>query len=239
MNPRPPGPSLRVEAHGSVIATMSLDPDLELLLAWRSGNRKAADTLLRKYYPIIRRNVAHKVPDDAVDEVVDRVVSAMVEQRDTFRAEAKLRTYVFRIMKFSIADFHRQRQRRPDFDALESSVHDLGVSPSGDLLKKEHDRVLLAALRGLPLGDQILLELYEWEEMPASELAEVFDASEPAIRSRIRRAMERLSAAVKGYMADPRELADTLTNLDDWLRQVRKELRPAYLAELQAEKKAK
>ncbi len=217
---------------------MSRDPDLDLLEAWRTGDERAAGELLQKYSPLVRRVVARKVPDEAIDGVVDRVIEAVIKGHCGFRADSKFRTFILSITKRSIAEFYRQRERKPDFDALASSVRDLGVSPSGLLFKREQQRLLLEALRSIPLGDQILLELYEWEDMPASELAQVYECGVPAIRSRLRRAKERLKEAARSFVEDRRELVDTVTTLDEWLRHLREELRPHYLAELRAAKKA-
>ncbi|MGB1015455.1 MAG: RNA polymerase sigma factor [Nannocystaceae bacterium] len=215
---------------------MTLDPDLKTLNAWRSGDQKAAGELLNKFLPQIRRVVARKVPDEAIESVVDRVLDGLIKGHQSFRAQSKVRTYILTITKNSIADFHRHRARQPEIDVLESSVRDLGISPSGLLLEKENRRLLLEALRSIPLRDQILLELYLWEDMTAPELAEIFDCGVPTIRSRIRRAKERLSKEAREFLEDERELVDTLTDLDDWLRQVREELRPSYFAELRKNK---
>ena len=226
------------EARASVVAMLGRDPDLDLLEAWRSGDQKAAGKLLQKYSPIVRRVVARKVPDEAIDGVVDRVIEAVLKGHSAFRADAKFRTFIIAIAKRSIADFHRKRERKPDFDVLASSVRDLGVSPSGLLLGREQQRILLEALRGIPLGDQILLELYEWENMPASELAQIYECGVPAIRSRLRRARVRLKEAARPFVEDRRELVDTSTTLDEWLRELREELRPHYFADRRVVKTA-
>lgn len=204
------------------------DPDLVLLEAWRNGDKKAADALILKYYDLIRRTVVTKLPADAVDDVVQQVIAALVERRDTFRADATFRNYALIVVRNSIADFYRKREREPveHVAILASSVRDLGAGPTTILFEQEDQRLLLEALRSIPLDDQFLLELYYWEDLSAPALAQLYDLGEPAVRSRIRRAKERLTAELHQLGQGHRELADTLTDIDAWVRRLRDELVP-------------
>lgn len=234
MSPAPVWPPPQVEVHGSVAA---MDPDLELLAAWRGGDKTAAGTILKNYYYTVRRAVVTKVPEAAVDDIIQDVFAALSERRDTFRADASLKTFILTITRNTVADYYRQQERRP-VDVLESSVHDLGAGPSSLLLKHESDRLLLEALRSITLDDQFILELYYWDDMSGPDLAQVFECPEPAIRSRLRRAKERLTAALQELTRDRREFADTITDLAAWAKQLRDGLKP-YLQQLQRDKAKK
>jgi RNA polymerase sigma factor (sigma-70 family) len=213
-------PPLEVEAHDSVSA-MGLDPDLELLTAWREGDKQAAGELLERYYRRIRRVVVTKIPEQDVDDVVQRVIEGLLKNREQFRHDAMFKTYVMAVVRNTIADFFRkQRPTSP----LEHSVHDYGVGLSTMLADKQHQRLLLEALRRLRLDDQILLELQFWEKMTGPELAQVFECKEATIRSRLRRARERLMEEVERLQDDRQELADTVTDLDGWAEQLREEI---------------
>lgn len=233
MTPRPVWPPVQVEVHGSV-AAMDLDPDIELLQAWRAGDKRAADAILLKYYGLVRRTVLTKVPEDAVDDLVQEVFQALVERRDTFRADARFRAFLMTITRNKIVDYFRAGKRTAD-QVLQSSVRDLGAGPSSLILQHENERLILEALRSLELNDQFLLELYYWDDMSGPELAQVFEVPEPAIRSRLRRAKERLSAELDALTREQRELAATLTDLDAWAMQLRESLRP-YLKQLKQDK---
>lgn len=216
-------PPARVEVHGN-LATVDPDPDLDLLQAWRNGDKKAASQLLARHYDSIRRQVATKVPESEVDDLVQRVIVALLEGRETFRGDAKFKTYAMKVTLNVIADFFRRRRPTSSLDALEVSVSDHGVGPSTLLDGKTNQRLLLEALRSIELGDQFLLELHYWEKMTGPQLAQVYECSEAAIRSRLRRARERLRAQVTRIAQDERELADTLTDLDSWAMKLREAL---------------
>lgn len=237
MSPAPVWPPPQVEVRGSFAA---MDPDLDLLAAWRGGDKTAAGTILKKYYFVVRQAVLTKVPESAIDDIVQDVFEALAQRRDTFRADASLKTFILTITRNTIADFFRERQRKPvdHVAVLQSSVRDLCAGPSSLLIKHEKDRILLEALRSIALDDQFILELYYWDDMSGPDLAQVFECPEPAIRSRLRRAKERLTEAVHELTRDRREFADTVTNLDSWAKQLRDELKP-YLQQFKQDKARK
>jgi RNA polymerase sigma factor (sigma-70 family) len=213
-------PPPEVDAHGTV-TSMGIDPDLELLTAWREGDTRAAGELLERHYRRIRRVVVTKIPERDVDDVVQRVIEALLENREKFRHDAMFKTYVMAIVRNTIADYFRKQ--RP-ISPLEHSVHDYGVGLSTMLADKQHQRLLLEALRRLRLDDQILLELQFWEKMTGPELAQVFECKEATIRSRLRRARERLLEEVERLQDDREKLPDTVTDLDAWAEQLREEI---------------
>lgn len=199
------------------------DPDLALLEAWRRGDQRAAQKLLQDYYHRVRRFVLTKVPSDDVDDVVQRVLEKVHKNQEQFRADAKFKTYVTSIARYTIAEYYRRRDRQP-VSPLESSVHDLGGGQLTKLVDRQQQRILLEALRRLRLDDQILLELQFWEKMTGPELAQVFGAKETTIRSRLRRARERLSLEIEHLQSDTETLSDTVTDLDEWAEQLRVEI---------------
>ena len=77
-------------------------------------------------------------------------------------------------------------------------------------------RLLLRALRSIPLDLQIAIELHYWEGMSGRELAEVLEIPEGTVRSRLRRAQEALEAAMAVHAEDPESLASTRAELDKW-----------------------
>jgi RNA polymerase sigma factor (sigma-70 family) len=223
MSGPPIWPPEHVEVHGSVTA---MDPDLELLAAWRRGDQQAAGRILDGYYKLIRRTIATKIPDRDVDDLVQKVILALYEGRERFRADAKLKTYVMRVARNMIADYYRCRRPTASLDVLGSSAHELGAGPSSLLAQQEQQRLLLEALRSVSLDDQLLLELHYWEKMTGPQLAQVFECAEPTIRSRLRRAKARLRDRLDQLVEQNPELADTTTDLDTWAKQLREAIEP-------------
>ncbi len=200
------------------------DPDLDLLAAWRGGDRRAAKALLARHYKTIRAAVLTKIPDADVDDVVSRVVVALLEGRERFRGDATFRTYAMTVTRRVIGNYYRTRRSTVPLDALEQSAHANGVGMSTLLGDQQQQRLLLEALRSITLDDQFLLELHYWEAMSGPALAQVFECPEPTIRGRLRRAKQRLRVEVEKIAEERRELADTLTDLDAWAQRLREAL---------------
>lgn len=205
-----------------------MDPELKLLRDWRNGDGKAGDALLLRYHRLIWRTVATKVAEGEVEDLVQRIILALIERRDELGSDLKFRSYAMAITRNVILGHFRERYRKPVdlVGIVESSVQELGAGPSSIVLAKQQDRLLLEALRSLPIDDQFVLELYYWEDMTGPELGAVFDCLEPTARGRLRRAKLRLEAKLAELAKQHRELAETLSNLDSWAAGVRAAFEP-------------
>ncbi len=201
--------------------------DLELLTAWRAGDRVAGGHLIDRYHDLLWRTAATKVARCDIDDILQRVIVAVLERRDALREDTKFRAYLLAVARNVIADHHRKRSRqRTDLvSVFDSAVRDLAAGPSAVLFEKTEQRLLLEALRSLPMDDQFVLELHYWEGMSGPELASVFELLEPTVRGRIHRAKGRLRAALEELAARHPSLRETVTDLDAWARSVRADFR--------------
>ena len=198
--------------------------DFELLDAWRRGDVRGGDALFRRYFAPISRFFRNKT-DTGVEDLIQGTFLACVEGRDRFREASSFRTYLFGIAHNLLCAHYRRQRRAIDFE--QTSVVDLGASPSGPLTRRDEQAALLRALRAIPLDSQVVLELTYWEGMVAPEIAEVLGVPANTVRSRLSRARAALRAALERGVASPELLRSTLADLDGWARQVRAELGPA------------
>ncbi len=198
--------------------------DEELLEAWRAGDRTAGNQLFARYFSGVFRFFRNKV-DRGVEDLVQRTFMACVEGRDRLRGDALFRSYLFGAAHNILrAHYRREHALARDVDADERSIVDMGASPSSLLAVKDEQRVLLEALRLLPLADQILLELYYWEHFSGPELAAFLAVPENTARTRVRRARLRLEDEISQLRAAPERLQSTLDNLDRWAESLRTRL---------------
>lgn len=187
--------------------------DLDLLDAWRSGDRDAGDELLRRYFDPVCRFFRGKLGDD-VEDLIQRTFLDCVESRDRVREDG-FRAYLFAIARNRLFDHLRHLQHLPDrADISLLSVADLNTSPSGKLARNEQERLLVRALRELPLDFQIPLELAYWEGLRGREIAEVMGIAENTVRSRMARAREALRAKLERLAATPELSEATLQTFD-------------------------
>jgi RNA polymerase sigma-70 factor (ECF subfamily) len=196
-------------------------PDLELLDAWRSGDEDAGNELFDRHFEALYRFFRNKI-GDGMDDLVQLTMLACVKGRDRFRQDSSFRTYLFataRNVLYQHFDKRGREAERMDYGTV--SVMDLGESPSRVVAARNEQRLLAGALRRLPLDDQIALELYYWESLSGPELAAALELTEPAVRSRLRRALERLRAAIAELATSPAELESVSTDLERWVESLR------------------
>jgi RNA polymerase sigma factor (sigma-70 family) len=201
--------------------------DRELFRAWRAGDRQAGGELFSRHFDAVYSFFRNKLDGD-VEDLVQRTFVACVEGRERFREDAQFRTYLFAVAQNLLYDhFRRRRLAGETIDIDAYSAADLGMSPSSVIAARAEERVLLQALRRLPLSSQVLLELYFWENLTGSELGAFLGVVEDTARSRLRKAKRQLEEMIRTIEAAPHELTSTLGNLEQWAQGVRRQLSPA------------
>lgn len=189
--------------------------DFELLNGWKAGDAEAGNELLERHFAALYRFFHNKV-GGGIDDLVQQTLLGCVEGRVRFRAESSFRTFLFAVARFVLYNHFDARRAAERIDYGTVSALDLGESPSQVVHARAEQRLLGAALRRLPLDDQIVLELYYWESLTGPELAEALELPEPAVRSRIRRALERLRERLGELASSTAELESVSTDLEGW-----------------------
>lgn len=197
--------------------------DDELLALWRGGDANAASTLFERHFEALYRFFRNKAPS-ASDDLVQRTLLACFEGKDRFRGESRFRTYLFGIARYQLLMWFAEQRGADRRASEEVSLADLDPTPSVAEELRQEQQLILLALRRLPIDVQVLLELFYWEQLSGSELAEVLSVPEGTIRSRLRRARQLLSEALTAMEREPGRLASTLSNLDDWASGLRARL---------------
>lgn len=195
--------------------------DEALLAHWRGGDREAGSELIERHFDSLYRFFRTKIPDHAED-LVQETLMGLVHGLEGFREEASFRTYLFAIARRKALMFWRTRGRRGtevDFD--KTSVEDLGISALSMVHQAQEERLLLRALRHLPLESQILLELFYWEGLSGSALAAIYAIPEGTVRGRLRKARAMLEHQLGELSNDPQMLRSTIDNFDRWVSSMR------------------
>ena len=206
--------------------------DLELFDAWVKGSRRAAASLFERHFDAIDRFFRNKVLEGHED-LVQQTFAACIEGRDRFRRDSSFRTYLFAIAHNVLRAHFRSRRRDNQHIAFtEVSACDFAPGPSTMFRARREQQLLLEALRQIPLDYQILLELYYWEELSGSAIAEIVELPENTVRSRIRKGKQLLEKKMKVLARNADELKNTLEDLEQWARSI-------HLAPREADEAAK
>ncbi len=200
------------------------DTDSELLLRWRSGDGRAGEELFSRYFEPVERFFLNKINDN-IDDLLQETFLRCVQSRDRVVEPKKFRSYLFAIAFNVLANHLRDKYRRGDeVDFENTSIFDLSPSPSSIAARHDEERLLLDALRVIPLQYQVIIELYYWESMTSREIAEVLNIPSGTARTRLQRARALLEQAIGKLGRTPKLTAATSTHLDEWAKGCRMRL---------------
>lgn len=200
--------------------------DRELLTAWRDGDNAAGDELFKRHFHSIRVFFRNQVTDSgAQEDLTQDTFLRLQRSADNFRGDSSFRTFLFAVARYTLLDYLRKRGHAVDPATLDrSSIADLAPGPVSILVKKEQEKRLVVALRQLPINDQMIIEMYRWQELSAREIGEVMDMPEGTIRSRIGRSMKALARILQGPELSDEELAGSVEDIEGWLRSLRAQM---------------
>jgi RNA polymerase sigma factor (sigma-70 family) len=192
--------------------------DTELFERWCQGDERSGAKLFDHHFPAVSRFFRNKAGDD-FEDLVQQTFTACLESRERFRRDSSFRTFLFAIAN-NILRNHYRSKRRDRVDLTSVSVHDLDPGPSTIVAKVREQRLLLEALRHIPLEHQIILELYYWEGMTAKAIGEIVGETEYTIRNRLRRGKELLRRRMEELAHDRAELESTWGGLERWAAEI-------------------
>jgi RNA polymerase sigma-70 factor (ECF subfamily) len=204
------------------------DDDDAIFRRWCEGDTTAGRIFVARLLPPVSRFFASKVPaiHDA-DDLTARTFEVLIDKLREYRGEASPRTFLFGIAHNVLLGWLRDRQRADArFELGSISAASLGPSMTTLLHARRQERLLLDALRAIPMDMQVLLELSYFEDLSRLEISMVMGLPAGTVASRLRRAKELLVVELE-KRAESRELATTTaTDLEAWARRLRFSLTP-------------
>jgi RNA polymerase sigma-70 factor (ECF subfamily) len=185
--------------------TLSEGRERQLLEAWRRDEGSAREASFRELVAHFERPLLRLAthltgsPVDAPD-VVQEVLLALHRALPSFRGEARLSTFVYRIALRAAA---QHRARRPcglgaaDEDEVWRQLVDPGVLPDRRAAAREEIRRMLAAMSRLSLEHRSVLSLSAIEGLGPARIAEVLGLPEGTVWSRLHLARRKLLEALR------------------------------------------
>ncbi len=204
-------PALRREALAAgAIASLCArhSEDVALLTRFAAGNESAGQELFARYYPVLDRFVASKVPDlEVAADLIQETFKDLVKQRAQIES---FRPFMFRVAVNKIGAWYSRRYGRPAPEGTSglSDLPELRGVVSQDRDKQQH-KLLLLALQQLSLLEQLVIELYTWEEFTAEEVGQILGLPLHKIRHTLRNAKQKMAEFVARGGADAARRAAT------------------------------
>jgi RNA polymerase sigma-70 factor (ECF subfamily) len=198
-----------------------MESDEQLLADWAAGNQRMGSRLFGRYADRIYRFFATKVRDEH-DDLVQRTFLKCLEAAKRGDEIGDAAALLFTIARNELFDHLRRRMREDArFSPEVTSLEDTGESPSLVMARTEQHRLLLAGLRRMPLEEQLVLELYYWEELEMESVARVLGISKSAAINRVHRAREALRERLRKMEARAETVEQTITGLDTWAKSLK------------------
>ncbi|MCW2495496.1 sigma-70 family RNA polymerase sigma factor [Jatrophihabitans sp.] len=157
------------------------------------GNSEAFEAVFRANYDDLHRFAVRRVGPNSAPDVVAEVFLVAWRRWGQVPVEAP-RLWLFGVAAKVIANEHRgqlRRERLLSRAAAEPVV--AGRDPAEALAAQS---LVRAALATLPAHEQEVLRLTEWEQLTATEAAQVAGCSHATLRVRLHRARRHLAAAL-------------------------------------------
>jgi RNA polymerase sigma-70 factor (ECF subfamily) len=181
--------------------------DADLVVRARDGEDvEAFAELVHRHrdraYRVALRITRH--PGDAEDVAQEALVRAW-RSLPGFRGEARFSTWLYRIVTNLALNRVERRPRVADVELPDTAVR--SDDPAARTEDAERLTAALAALEQLSPDQRACYVLREIEGLSYEELAEVLETSVPAVKSRLFRARQELTAALARYDAVGREEA--------------------------------
>ena len=186
--------------------------DAEVMLELRAGNLAAFDVLLGKYRKPIVHFMYRMVHNQAVaEELAQEVFLRIYRSRETYRAEARFSTWLYRIATNLGVNHARdtRHERSASTIYLDEADQETGTTPDvadatpsaeANLLRKERMNAIRKHVLALPERQQTAVLMHKYEGMDYKQIGEVLKLSESATKSLLFRAYQTLREKLKEFV---------------------------------------
>jgi len=186
--------------------------DAEIMLRVRDGEDAGYDILIEKYRKPIINFMYRMVHNQAVaEELAQEVFLRVYRSRQTYRAEAKFTTWLYRIATnlgvnhARDTKYERAAQNvyldQPDPETgTTPDVADDTTSVEEDLLKNERMRAIRQHVMALPERQRNAVLMHKYQGLDYKQIGDVLKLSESATKSLLFRAYQTLRETLKDFV---------------------------------------
>ena len=186
--------------------------DAAIMLELRAGNMAAFDFLLQKYRKPIVHFMFRMVRNQAVaEELAQEVFLRVFRSRETYRAEARFSTWLYRIATNLGVNRARdtKQERSVSTIYLDESDSETGATPDladstptaeAVMLRRERMNAIREVVLALPERQRMAVLMHKYEEMDYKQIGEILKLSESATKSLLFRAYQTLREKLKDFV---------------------------------------
>ena len=186
--------------------------DAEIMLAVAAGDEAGYNYLVTKYHRQIIHFLFRMVRNEAVaEELAQEVFLRVYRSRESYRAEAKFSTWLYRIATNLAVNHARDTKYERTAQTLELDAPDTesGSTPEvadddpnveQRMLREERMAAIRAQVAALPERQRMAVLMHKYQEMDYRQIGEVLKLSESATKSLLFRAYQTLRERLKEFV---------------------------------------
>jgi RNA polymerase sigma-70 factor (ECF subfamily) len=186
--------------------------DSAIMLELRAGNMSGFDFLIQKYRRPIANFMYRMVHNQAIaEELAQEVFLRVYRSRETYRAEARFSTWLYRIATNLGVNYARdtRHERSASTVYLDQADPDTGTTPDvadttpsaeDSLLRRERFNAIRQHVLELPERQRMAVLMHKYEGMDYKQIGDVLKLSESATKSLLFRAYQTLREKLKEFM---------------------------------------
>ncbi len=186
--------------------------DAGIMLELKAGNMAAFDVLINKYRKPIVNFMYRMTRNQAVaEELAQEVFLRVYRSRETYRAEARFSTWLYRIATNLGVNHARdtRHERMASTVYLDEPDTETGTSPDvadqtpgaeATMLRDERMAAIRDYVLALPDRQKMAVLMHKYEGMDYKQIGDVLKLSESATKSLLFRAYQTLREKLKGFV---------------------------------------
>jgi len=186
--------------------------DAEVMLRVKGGDDAAFEYLVGKFRRPMLSFMYRMARNTAVaEELAQEVFLRVYRSRQTYNAEAKFSTWLYRIATNLAVNYARDtKHERPEFSVnLDEPDEETGTTidlpdatPSAEqvILRRERLAAIRRHVHSLPERQRVAVLMHKYQGMDYAQIAQVLKLSESAVKSLLFRAYESLRQKLKDFV---------------------------------------
>lgn len=186
--------------------------DSAIMLELSAGNMAGFDFLIQKYRRPIVNFMYRMVRNQAVaEELAQEVFLRVYRSRETYRAEARFSTWLYRIATNLGVNYARdnRHERTASTIYLDETDSETGTTPDvadstpgaeAEMLRRERLNAIREHVMSLPERQRSAVLMHKYEGMDYKQIGDVLKLSESATKSLLFRAYQTLREKLKDFV---------------------------------------
>ncbi len=186
--------------------------DAAIMLELRAGNMAGFDFLIQKYKKPIIHFMYRMIHNQAIaEELAQEVFLRVYRSRETYRAEARFSTWLYRIATNLGVNYVRdtRHERNASTVYLDEADQDTGTTPDVadatpsveiNMLRDERLKAIRQHVLALPERQRMAVLMHKYEGLDYKQIGEVLKLSESATKSLLFRAYQTLREKLKDFI---------------------------------------